>query len=191
MSYLYGDEINYKYDLIKPEDLTKLQAFCCGNKKLDHYIHKELIINREVDVEDGLPFKVYDIETNEILGIFSLASSGIIYKISNYTHVLPAIKIDVFAIDEKYQKLHMDLNSQLESDPNNHFYFSDIVMCDVIKHCRNISENMALAKYIVLYADKKAKRFYERNLFNNFSEFMKRENNMEICKNDPMYLVLD
>ena len=30
MKYLYGEEIEYKYDLVKPEDSDKLQAFSCG-----------------------------------------------------------------------------------------------------------------------------------------------------------------
>ena len=44
---------------------------------------------------------------------------------------------------------------------------------------------------IILYADKKARRFYERNMFSDFTEFMEKENNMEIAKNDPMYMELD
>ena len=191
MKYLYGEEIEYEYDLLKPEDYDKLQAFSCGNKNLDYYIHKELIRNDEVDTEDGLPFKVWDKETGEIIAIFSLAASGIIGEVDNYTHVFPALKIDIFAVDIKYQKMHMDEFSKLSESADDHFYFSDSVMCEVIKLCREISENKATAKYIVLYADKKAKRFYERNLFSDFSEFMRKENNMEINKNDPMYMLLE
>ena len=61
----------------------------------------------------------------------------------------------------------------------------------MIRRCRNIAEKEAIARFIVFYADKKARRFYERNLFSDFSEFMKKENNMEIAKNDPMYMRLD
>lgn len=49
---------------------------------------------------------------------------------------------------------------------------------------------MLMIKYIILYADVKALRFYERNLFMNFSKYMEKENNMEINKNYPMYLEL-
>ena len=153
MRYLYGEEVEYEYNLIQPEDVTKLQAFSCDNKRLDYYIHNELIQENVVDTEDGLPFKVIDLKTDDIITVFSLAASGIIWKMDNYTHVLPA-------------------------------------MCDVIRHCRDISENKATAKYIVLYADKKARRFYERNMFSDFSEFMEKENNMEINKNDPMYMLI-
>ena len=52
-------------------------------------------------------------------------------------------------------------------------------------------ENYALANYIVVYADKAAYRYYERNGFCDFSKYMKEERNMEISKNIPMYLDLN
>lgn len=191
MTYKYGEEIAYEYQLIRPEDYNVLQAFSCGNEKLDKFIHEELIVNGVVNIEDGLPFKVIDLSTEKIIGVVSLAASGIIYKVDNYTRVLPAIKIDVFAIDVKYQKLHYDEFSENEENPDSHYYFSDDVMGTFIKHCHNIAEEKAVAHYIVLYADKKAKRFYERNLFEDFSRFMVKEQNMEIEANDPMYMKIE
>ena len=63
-------------------------------------------------------------------------------------------------------------------------------MADVLKRCRNMSKKMLMIKYVILYADVKALRFYERNFFMNFSKYMEKENNMEINKNYPMYLEL-
>lgn len=191
MKYLYGDEVEYKYDLIEPEDSEKLRVFSCGNQKLDAYIQEKLITDGKVDTEDGLPFKVWDVNTGEIFAVFSLAASGIVWRIDNYTHILPAIKIDILAVDIKYQKMHMDSYSMESDNSDDHYYLSDSIMCEIIKHCRDIAEKKAAAKYIILYADKKAKRFYERNMFNDFIEFMEQENNMEIVKNDPMYMELD
>ena len=188
---MYGENIKYKYELITPEDYSKLQAFSCGNKKLDGYIQKDIVSSGKIDTDDGLPFKVYNLENNEIIAVFSLAASGIIHKQTNYTHILPAIKIDIFAVDVKYQKMHMDIESQEAESPDDHYYLSDSIMCDVIKHCRKVAEEKLTAKYIILYADKKARRFYERNMFSDFTEFMEKENNMEIAKNDPMYMELD
>ncbi len=191
MNYKYGKEISYDYHLIKPGDYNALQAFSCNNINLDRYIHNELIIGDEINTDSGLPFKVEDTATRKIIGVVSLAASGIIFKVDNHTQVLPSIKIDVFAIDKKYQKLHYDLESEQSNIPDEHYYFSDDVMGTFIKHCRNISEQQAVAHYIVLYADKKAKRFYTRNLFSDFSEFMIKEKNMEIEANDPMYMEID
>lgn len=45
-------------------------------------------------------------------------------------------------------------------------------------------------EYIVLYADRNAYRYYERNGFQDYTEFMVRENNQEINENIPMFLKL-
>lgn len=188
--YRYGEEISYKFELLKTGDYNNLQSFECGNGRLDNHIKSNVIKNNEIVDEDGLYFKFTDLITQKIIGVVSLASSGIIYKVSNYTHVLPAIKIDVLAVDKDYQKLHYDFASKNDPNPDNHYYFSDDVIGTTIKHCRDISENYALVNYIVLYADKKAYRYYERNGFENYTEYMVKENNQEINKNIPMYLKL-
>lgn len=199
MSYAYGEQVEYEHSLVKLEDYKKLQAFSCGNKNLDHFFHKELIYEvniydikeKNVYTDDGLPYKVVDKKTGDIIAIYSLAASGIFFEQTNYMQTIPAIKIDVFAVDEKYQKMHMNIESQEEKNPDEHRYLSDSIMCDVIDYCVTISQEYATIKYIILYADKKAKRFYERNLFNPFLDFMKKEKRMEIAKNDPMYMRLD
>ena len=83
--YKYGEEISYDFDLLKVEDDASLQLFTCGNDRLDHHIRNDVIKNGEVVNEDGLYFKFVDLNTNKIIAIVSLASSGIIYKVSNYT----------------------------------------------------------------------------------------------------------
>lgn len=186
----YGENIHYECDLIKPEDYDKLQAFSCKNKQLDKFIHNELIMDGNIYDDDGLPFKYIDKVSGDICAIVSLAASGITFKEGMYTHVLPAVKIDVFAVDEKYQKLHMDKESEQSENKDDHIYFADEIMADVLKRCRNISESMMMIKYVILYADINALRFYERNFFESFSEFMEKENNMEINKNYPMYMEL-
>ena len=188
--YKYGEEISYDFNLLEVGDYDNLQLFTCGNERLDNHIRHDVIKNSIVLNEDGLYFKFTDLDTNKIIGIVSLASSGIIYKVSNYTHVLPAIKIDVLAVDEQYQKMHYNVESELAKDHNDHYYFSDDIIGNVISHCREISEKQALADYIVLYADKKAYRYYERNGFLDYSEYMVKENNQEISKNIPMYMEL-
>lgn len=188
--YRYGEEISYDFQLLVAEDYDSLQSFECTNEKLDNHIRYDVIKNGKIVDEDGLYFKFIDNNTKKIIGIVSLASSGIIYKVGRYTHVFPAIKIDVLAVDKSYQKLHYDFASENDSEPNNHYYFSDDIIGMVINHCRKISEGYALVDYIVLYADKKAYRYYERNHFSDYTEFMVSENNQEIAKNIPMYLRL-
>lgn len=63
-------------------------------------------------------------------------------------------------------------------------------MGTVLSHSRKIAEEKALAQYVVLYADKNAYRFYIRNGFSDYSEFMIKEKNQEISENCPMYIQL-
>ena len=188
--YTYGEEVEYELKLLKDSDRCKLKKFNCGNTKLDRYIQEEIIPSSGVNNEDGLIFKTEDKKNHNIIAIISLAANGIVFKQTNYMKILPAIKIDVFAVDLKYQKMHFNEESENDSNPENHFYLSDSIMCEVINHCNVISENHALVNYILLYADKKAYRFYERNKFLKFEKFMEKENNMEINKNIPMYMKL-
>lgn len=190
MDKKYGEEITVEFKLLEVEDFEDLQPFTCGNQKLDNHIHG-LIQNNQICDDDGLYFVFKDSETKEIVAISSLAASGIIFEQTNYTHVLPAIKIDILAVDVKYQKMHYDLESEVASDPNDHYYFSDYIMGQILCHCRNVAETGILANYILLYADKKAYRYYERNAFLDFEEYMVKENNQEINENIPMYMKLD
>ena len=199
MSYVYGEDVKYEHCLIKLEDYEKLQAFSCGNNNLDHFFHKEIIqdktiygiTERIIYTDDGLPYKVVDLETGDIIAIYSLVASGIYYEQPNHMHTIPSLKIDVFAVDKKYQKIHMNAESQNDENPDEHCYLSDSIMCDVISRCIKISQEYATIKYIILYAEKKALRFYERNLFSPFSEFMNQEKNLEISENVPMYMEID
>ena len=75
-------------------------------------------------------------------------------------------------------------------DEEEHYYFSDDILGTIIKHCREVSEEKAIANYIIVYADKKAEHYYDRNGFEHFDKYMKPEHNMEIAKNIPMYLDL-
>lgn len=186
----YGEEISYDFNLLKVEDYEDLQPFTCDNEKLDAHIHNDVIKNGEIVDEDGLYFVFRDLSTKKIMAVVSLAASGIIFKVDNYTHVLPAIKIDVLAVDKAYQKMHYDWCSENSQNRDDHYYFSDDIMGTILDHCRSISEEKALAQYIVLYADKKAYRYYERNGFEDYSKFMVKENNQEIMENIPMYMQL-
>lgn len=188
--YNYGEEVQYKFCLLQDHDVDKLKKFDCGNSNLNQFIQNDIIQDNKVINEDGLMFKAEDEKIHQIIAIVSLATNGIIFKQTNFLKVLPSIKIDVFAIDLKYQKLHINEESKQDIDANNHFYLSDSIMGDVISHCHKISEEYALIKYILLYADKKAYRFYQRNFFLDFESDMKKESNMEINKNIPMYMQL-
>lgn len=186
----YGEEISFDFNLLKVEDYEDLQPFTCGNEKLDSHIHNDVIKNKEIIDEDGLYFIFREHNSKKIIAIVSLATSGVIFEQTNYMHVLPAIKIDVLAVDLEYQKMHYNIESENSTNPGDHYYFSDEIMGEIINHCSELSETKALARYIILYADVKAYRYYQRNGFSDFEEFMIKENNQEINDNIPMYMKL-
>ena len=68
--------------------------------------------------------------------------------------------------------------------------FADQIMGEVVKKCYAVAESEIAVRYILLYADENAIRFYQRNYFGDFTEYMEREHNMEIDANTPMYLEL-
>lgn len=103
--------------------------------------------------------------------------------------LLPSAKIDVFAIDKNYQKLHYDNESETAVDRENHYYFSDCILAEVIRHCVEISEKSILVNFILLYANRE-KLILRKKWFLEFEEYMEKENKAEINANLPMYMKL-
>ena len=188
---ILGENINYKIELLKAEDHTALQHFKCNNEVLDNHIRNHVIENGSIVDEDGLYFKIQDTFNNKIVAVVSLATSGILLQISNYSHMLPAVKIDIFAVDNTYQKLHYDSDSENAESPDDHYYLSDDILCKIISKINEISEKHALVDYVVVFADRSALRYYFRNKFLQFEDFMCAEHNMEINENIPLYLPLN
>lgn len=188
--YKYGEEIDYSISLLNVTDSIKLKEFDCDNFKLNYYIHNEIIVNGQVKNEDGLIFKFVDDKKDKIIAVVSLAASAIIHTETNYMELLLSAKIDVFAIDKSYQKLHYDNESETAMDRENHYYFSDCILAEVIRHCVEISEKSILVNFILLYANREKIRFYERNGFLEFEEYMEKENKAETNANLPMYMKL-
>ncbi len=187
---MYGKDVKFKIGLLKFEDKETIQSFSCDNDVLDRYIKNEIFDEASLNTSDGLHFKVYINDTKEIIGFFSLASSGITVQQENYSRTLSAVRIDVFAIDTKYQRLHWDEDSKNSVNPDEHLYFSDMIMAEVLKHCRDVDSSKMLIDYVILYAAKSKLRFYERNLFKSFNDFMIPDKNMEVNNSIPMYMAI-
>ena len=120
--YKYGEEISYNFELLKADDFESLQLFQCGNEPLDNHIRSGVIENGMIVDEDGLYFKFTDTTTGKIIAIVSIATSGIIHEIEPFVQILPAIKLDILAVDKVYQKMHYNAEMEKAED---HYYFSD------------------------------------------------------------------
>ena len=103
---------------------------------------------------------------------------------------MSAVRIDVFAIDIRFQKLHWNEESENSTEHDEHLYFSDMIMAEVLKRCREVDSTQMLIEFIILYADKSKLRFYERNQFKSFENYMVPDKNMEVNNSLPMYMAL-
>ena len=84
--------------------------------------------------------------------------------------MLSAINISHFAVSLAYQDI-------LCSADDEHFYLSDLFLCKLLSTIRLISEHFVGAEYIVVHSVPDAVHFYERNLFVEFSPYMRAEHN--------------
>lgn len=96
--------------------------FQCGNEQLGNHIKSGVIKEGMIVDEDGLYFKFTDTTTGKIIAIVSIATSGIIHEIEPFVQILPAIKLDILAVDKVYQKMHYNAEMEKAED---HYYFSD------------------------------------------------------------------
>ena len=180
---LKGEEINFKLSEYSTEYAEQLKKFNCGNPVINEYI-----LNKAKDDISTVTYLVINTDTNDVIGFISLACSGIRYTIStgkNYhvNETKPAIEIKYFAVINKFHKLLYD-------DTDEHIYFSDMVLGEALKKCRDISEKVIGAEYIMLYAVEEAVHFYERNLFETYAEYMSRDNIRFLDGCVPMYMPL-
>ncbi len=174
----YGEEIDFKLSLLSPSSVELLGDFDCGNGVINDYLKKD-------SCGDGgcVTYLVVDKATRKIIGFASLACSGIHYCIGSYRHTLPAIEIKYFAITSGLHKLPQDRKEK-------HYYFSDRVLCELIRCCNDITERIIGAEYIVLYSVPEAVSFYRRNGFKEYDKFMNSDNIRFLEGCTPMYLVL-
>lgn len=178
-----GRDINFKLVEYSSKYYDTVKKFKCGNSVIDDYI-----VNKAKDDIGTVTYLVINADIPEVIGFISLSCSGIKHNFcadSGYSvsETKAAIEIKYFAIASKFHKLLYD-------DSDEHFYFSDMVFCEALKKCRYISENIIGAEYIMLYSVDTAKRFYKRNLFETFTEYMSRDNINFLEGCTPMYICL-
>lgn len=176
--YQFGCEIAYSVEYLSPDNAKLLGDFSCGNKSIDDYLQKTALIDTH-----NVCYLCRDTKTNKLLGFASLACSGIYYKVQDVIETIPAIKISYFAVEQEIQKLLYDADDL-------HYYFSDMFFFDIVNKCREISDQHLGAAYIILYAVPDAKHFYERNLFQNYTEYMQKDHTRYLHGCIPMYMEL-
>jgi hypothetical protein len=76
------------------------------------------------------------------------------------------------------------------SEDEDDMYFSDYLLCDIIKKIVDFTENICGANSIILYSVPYAIKFYERNGFEPFKEYMVSSDDSYLNECEPMWLQL-
>lgn len=176
--YKFGREIDYTVERLSPDNAELLGDFDCGNEAINEYIH-------EKSIHDTTAIGYLCIDNNErkVLGFATISCSGIQSCVGEMRVTLPAIQIVYFALANSLHKMVYD-------EQDEHYYFSDTFLCDILFMCREITDKYFGARYIALYSVPDAEHFYRRNSFENYLEYMTPDNNRYIDGCIPMFMEL-
>lgn len=173
----YGDEVQYEMKKLSPDDEESLGDFNCGNNEIDDYLKNR----RKREEAFGAVTYIYkERRTEKVIAFASISCSGIRYEYQNVIQTIPAIEVRYFAVLNELHKMVFDKTDK-------HFYLSDKLFCDLIGKCREISVNHIGADYMILYAVPDAVRFYKRNAFKDYIEYMASDKNRYLEGCTPMY----
>lgn len=175
--YNYGEEISIVLQKLTRKNIDCVRDFECGNEVIDEYINNP---EKSLSVNNGVTYIFVDTKDNVAIGYAVLACSGITHSYQDTRVTLPAIEIKYFALIERLQRL-------LYSAEDEHYYLSDFLLGMLMSRCVEISEEVA-ARFIVLYAAKRALKLYNRMGFVSFSEFMEPDKYRFIDGCVPMFI---
>ena len=169
------------YMEVGSEDSTSIFSdFSCGNEEIDKYFHS--IAQNDTQ---KVCYVYMCKQDKSVVGLATLCCSGINVDDHDLVQLAPAMKIDYFAVSEKYQDMLFPGTSVEE-----HFYISDAFLSELISEAHKISESYIGADFIILYSVPDAHHFYLRNLFKDFLEYMKPENGRYLEGCIPMFMSL-
>ena len=173
---------DFKMEVVDQTMPSIFSNFACGNETIDRYF-------RNFNFQDNICYAYIDKKSNSIVGLADICCSAINTMYDNtIVRMIPAIKIDHFAVSLQYQDvLWQPMNVENDDD---HFYLSDMFLCSLIAYARLISEKFIGAAYIILHSVPNAEHFYLRNGFKNFWEYMRIEKNLYVDQCIPMLLQL-
>ncbi|MBQ8134318.1 MAG: hypothetical protein IJ192_07945 [Clostridia bacterium] len=151
--YSYGEEI--EYEIVERSSLTPkmIEDFSCGNEVIDYDLKE--------NIEETSKY-VVDINNQNLIGFISYQASGVpmVYESNRITK--PALLINLFAIDKKYQHL------QFEENQDYKFTFSDEIFCKFLAMFRDISDEYLYFEYIILYSVPLAQNYKQVTTENNY-----------------------
>jgi hypothetical protein len=179
---MYGQDINYEVVLYKQCYNELFKDFNCGNEELNKHLSKA---EQFCDEGFGVTRLIIDIDKGKLIGYYVLSATSLLYDTKDITKVkgLPAIEINIFAMDLEYQKLPTSENF-------NDGVFSDDMFSITINDIYDISYKYIGAKFITLHSVPKAIKFYKRNGFKELEPIMVSMYDRYLDGCVPMYFKL-
>lgn len=112
--YRYGQDVPLQFTALDAENLHYLAAFDCGDENINGLIQQDALVKRTVG------YLFLNVETDEVVAYCSLACTGIVEQITDFSSVFypktrSAIEIDYFAVAKRYQSLKMSEEPESET----------------------------------------------------------------------------
>ena len=180
--YRYGQDVPLQFTALDAENLHYLAAFDCGDENINGLIQQDALVKRTVG------YLFLNVETDEVVAYCSLACTGIVEQITDFSSVFypktrSAIEIDYCAVAKRYQSLKMSEEPESET-------LSAMIFHYCIIHAKEIAQSTVGAEMIVLYSVPRACHFYKRNLFVAFKSTMAPDEDPFLDGCTPMYFLL-
>lgn len=184
IEYKYGDECPIEFRKVTKADEALLSDFQCENDAIRKFIRCE-----SIESQENVSYLFVDINNNIIIGFCSICCTGIStieYDIDEqpYDTSLPAVEINFFAIDNRYQKLAFDCES------SRYETLSAMLFLRMLKHIFDIASDVVGATHICLYSVPQAVNFYKRCGFSLFEEYMRSDEKPFLNGCIPMFLAI-
>lgn len=173
-----SSSISITYDAIIADDVDKnvISNFCCGKKYFDGYF-------RDHEAKAAKTYAWLNVENNEAIALASIACSGLVHNTgAGNIHVWPAIYIECFAVNRKYQDYKQTIDGEvvLLSADILAYLIWDIIYGKVIKR-------VCHADYIILDSVPDAVRFYELSGFKKYEDCFQASKTLDNQDCVPMY----
>lgn len=146
----------------KDEHADMLIPFSCGQQE-EHQSIAQYFFDCQKHPDAKL-YVVKNTSDGDIIGLFALSCSSIIKMIDDASrnNTLPAIELKAFALSEKYQ--HKTVSPDIT--------IGDLVLGFIKAKVKWIVTNICGARYLILYSVASAERFYTRNGFAAFDQYI-------------------
>lgn len=165
-------------EVVSEESASIFSLFSCGNEGIDEYFRCMAAHDPQ-----NVCYVYMNKANGDIVGAAAVCCSGINVGNENAVQLIPAVKVEYFAVAEKYHRVKFP-----GTDDDEIFHISDAFLCELICEIRRIAAEYVGAQFLILYSVPSAVKFYKRNALEEFEKFMRPEQQRMHTDCIPMYM---